>query len=201
MPAGALRAGDYGVIADGQSLTVWPYKLAPTSWPVVLMAGRPAPLGVIGIAGLAWQQLDDDVPTRAAPFIKMAPILFYVMCGGTTQIGLHQPAAGIYTSMATIANLVIAEAAVKAPSTVVRVIAQTTTPSTSFDGASNVILGDLNNLVRANSHGFAGVVNLDADAGLANPASSSYVDGTHGSTIGNAAIASLTGTVLDSLLP
>ena len=164
------------------------------------MAGRPAPLGVVGVNSLAWGQLNLNVPDRIRPFIKMAPTLYYIMCGGTTQLALGQSAAGIYTSMDTIADSVISEVEAYAPLTVVRVIAQTTTPSTGFSAASNLILAALNNLVRANTNGFAGVVDLDTDAGLANPYSSSYDDGTHPSTLGNAAIANLTGTVLNSLI-
>lgn len=203
MTAGAFRAGDYGVIFDGQSLPVHPLADQTLNFPARLMTGRLAPDGVVAVGGLSWQQLDNDVSARIGPFVKMAPKIVYIQVGGTTQVNLGQAAADIYASEGAI----IAQVAALVPGgSDFYVIGTTTTPSTAFDPTSDAILITLNALKLADASNFYDVVvDLAGDPRLDDPTdTTAYSDGTHLTTTnvtgGHAIFAELLAVALDSLV-
>lgn len=202
MSQGLWRTGDAVCIFDGQSLVVWPSSGHVNSYPVQMLSTRPhLARGIAAVGGLSWQQLDNDVPSRVGPYLKLSPTVLYLTVGGTTQVDLGQAAATIYASEGTIIDLVRTEATAVGVDTFL-VIGSTTTPSTSFSAGDNAILDELNNLKRADASGFYDtLVDLAADPRLDDPADTTYYqDGTHPTTAGAAAIAELMGAAVDALL-
>lgn len=198
MSKSQLRHGDYACVFDGQSLVVWPSAYHVNSFPMKMMSGRKAGYHIVGIGGYAWTQLDNDFSSRVAPFAKLAPVSFYLMVGGTTQIALGQSGSAVYDTEKAISDLAKAAG-------YTYVIGSTTTPSTTFDAGDNVELGILNAEVLADADAaFDAVADLAADPRLDDPTDTTYYsDGTHPTTFANggtAAIAELMGAAVDSLL-
>jgi hypothetical protein len=199
---GLWRTGDAVVIFDGQSLNVWPSEGHANSYPVQMLATRPnLARGIAGVAGLSWQQLDNDFTSRVTDrFLRLSPVAVYCMVGGTTQVDLGQAAATIYASELAIATLF--RDACTALGVTGWVVGTTTTPSTSFSAGDNVILATLQGLQRADaSNVYDGFADLAADPRLDDASDTTYyVDGTHPTTAGAAAIAELVGAAVDALI-
>lgn len=152
------RVADYVVIVDGQSLTTWPSLTDPDNFPNQLMVGRTtAVLGNVGVGGLAWTQLDNNLETRVGPYLGLSPVVFYLMVGGTTQVSLGQSATAIYNSEGSIIDDV-QDLAVSIGVDTFRVIGSTTTPSTSFGADTTVASGS--NGVNTNTFTGSGTLNV-----------------------------------------
>lgn len=171
----ALRAADYHVIVDGQSLVVWPSRNHPQSFPMLLRDIIAVPVKAVGISGYAWQQLDNDLAARVGSQMQISPVPVYVMVGGTTQIGLGQNGQGVYDTEVAVAELV------RTYDPAVLIIGCTTTPSTMFTAPQNDNLADLNTLVMSDPDGaFDLAVDLAGDPRLDDPTDlTHYADGTH----------------------
>lgn len=206
--AGRGRMADAAVLFDGQSLNVYPNPTHPSTYPRLVMATRPRLVAGSGdqfvpaIGGLSWQQLDNDPLERWNRYMRLSTVAFYVMVGGTTQVGLGQAAATIYASEGSISQTF--RDLCTAIGITGYVVGTTTLPSTEFpDGADNAILVALNNLKMSQgvTDGFYDVlVDLAAQTGLSDPSSPYYADGTHPTLIGRQAMASYVGPAIDALL-
>jgi lysophospholipase L1-like esterase len=188
-------------VLNGQSL--WDQPPNSDSVAAKILLGRDVTTYRAYRGGFAWSQYATN-PLLLAEVTRnanSAPLSILVMMGGTTDITLGTSGSATYDNMVTIS------AAFKAATGLTdfatrRVIAATTTPSTSFSGDDNTQLGILNGLVVANGDAaFDAVVDLAANPDLDDPTNTTYyADGTHPTAVGATLIADLLGVAVDALI-
>lgn len=203
-----VRSSQCRVVFDGQSMNVLP--VFPDNYPAQLMLGRGIIFRNVAISGISWTVLQASMTTRTLPFAGKAQLSILVLCGGTTDLALPGDMAGgeantgaqAYTDMQSYATAARAAGFDS-------IIANTLTPSDAFlhtttSGTAEIERQNLNTLIKANSAGFEGIVDMaGADARLMDCTNATYYEQTfktHFTPAGAAVAASLVAPVLLPML-
>lgn len=190
--AAACSSSGTRVVFDGQSLNIVP---TTSSYPAQTMANAPGvPWKNVAIGGAAIVQLTRTVADRVDRWPALSAYTIYVLCEGTTEIGLAETGADFYTAIGAYADHARSVG-------YDYVIATTISPSTIFSGGVETERQNANTLLLADASGkFDDVVDVTTGV-MADPNDTTYyVDGTHFTAAGAGVVAGIVYAALSPVL-